>query len=253
MARPALCTERGTPGTGVSYGAFATHRLSATDELVAVPDGLDLRGAALAEPLAVALHGLTQGGNPGPGSRVYVAGAGPIGALVIAALRARGVEDITVCEPGSLRRDLAVALGASRTVVPDDLEVPPMWEPMRVVDGAVDVAFECSGKGPATEAALAQLDKAGTLVLVGAGIDAPTFVLNRILLNELVVTGAFEYDADGTEAAVELLAAGAIPTAALLEPGSVGLDDLVPTIERLARGEIAGKVLVAPNPGGSHE
>ena len=37
----------------------------------------------------------------------------------------------------------------------------------------------------------------GRLVLVGTGIRRPTFDHNRILLNELVVTGAYNYDEGG--------------------------------------------------------
>ena len=70
-------------------------------------------------------------------------------------------------------------------------------EPGRVVDGAVDVALECSGKARRWKPAPGQLRRGGTLVLVGAGIEPPRFDPNRILLNELVITGAFVYDADG--------------------------------------------------------
>jgi hypothetical protein len=56
------------------------------------------------------------------------------------------------------------------------------------------------------ESALSQLKRGGTLVLVGAGIRRPKFDNNRILLNELTITGSFVYDADGFERALELLA-----------------------------------------------
>ena len=50
-------------------------------------------------------------------------------------------------------------------------------------------------------------------MLVGAGIKPPRFDPNRILLNELVITGAFCYDADGFERALELLADARVPDA----------------------------------------
>jgi threonine dehydrogenase-like Zn-dependent dehydrogenase len=134
--------------------------------------------------------------------------------------------------------------------MPDELDVPPFGDPGRIVDGAVDVALECSGKAPAMEAALTQLVRGGTLVLVGAGIDPPRFDQNRILVNELVVTGSFEYDDGGVGDAVRLLASGTLAVDDLVEPTDVGLPDLLDAMERLATGELAGKVLVAPNPGG---
>lgn len=86
----------------------------------------------------------------------------------------------------------------------------------------------------------------GTLVLVGNGIDPPRFDPNRILLNELTVTGSFVYDAGGFEAALDLLASGRLPLDELVEPDDVDLDGLLPAMRGLAEGRIARKVLVAP-------
>ncbi|HRW39211.1 MAG TPA: alcohol dehydrogenase catalytic domain-containing protein [Aquihabitans sp.] len=242
--RPAICEARRAAGSAYD-GAFATYKRSPSSELLALPDGLDPRAAALAEPLAVALHAIGNG-QVVAGQRVLVLGAGPIGALAIAAMRTMGVAEVVCVEPGPVRRELALAVGADRVLGPDDLEVPSIAEPDRIVDGAVDVVLECSGKAAAMEAGLAQLGRAGTLVLVGAGIEPPRFDPNRILLNELVVTGAFTYDEGGFEAALELLASGQLPVDALLEPGEVGLDGLLDAMRDLAAGRIAGKVLVRP-------
>ena len=243
--RPSLCAARDTPGATPDQGAFATYKVTPEDHVLPMPEGLDPRAAALAEPLAVALHGITQG-RVEPGMSVMVMGAGPIGALTIAALRALGVDDITCSEPTPVRREVAAAVGAARVVTPDDLVVPSIAEPGRVVDGAVDVVLECSGHGRAMEAGLAQLKRAGTLVLVGAGMAQPKFDPNRILLNEVVITGAFTYDKDGFGRALDMLASGKMPIDDLVEPGFVGLDELLDAMKGLAEGRIAGKVLVKP-------
>lgn len=243
--RPSLCAGRDTPGIDVELGAFARYKVQPAAELLALPEGLGSRAAALAEPLAVALHGITQA-RIEPGQRVLVLGAGPIGALSIAALRAMGVDDVTCAEPAPARQALAAAVGATAVVEPSELVVPSIAEPGLVVEGAVDAVLECSGKRAAMEAGLAQLRRGGTLVLVGAGIEAPRFDPNRILLNELVITGAFIYDHDGFERALALLASGALPVDALLEPGTVGLDGVLDAMRGLAEGRLAGKVLVSP-------
>lgn len=243
--RPSLCAGRDAPGAPGADGAFATLKRTGEHGLLALPEGLDPRAGALAEPLAVALHAIGNGGIRA-GQRVLVLGAGPIGALAIAALRTMGVAEIACVEPNAARQRLALAVGADRVLEPGDLEVPSIAEPGRVVAGAVDVVLECSGARSAMEAGLAQLVRAGTLVLVGAGIDPPRFDPNRILLNELVITGAFNYDDGGFEAALALLASGQLPSDALLEPGEVGLDGLLAAMRDLAAGRIAGKVLVRP-------
>lgn len=243
--RPSLCAGRDTPGIGLEQGAFATYKVSRADEILPMPAGLEPRAAALAEPLAVALHGIHQG-RAQPGQQVLVLGAGPIGALTIAALRALGIDDVRCAEPSTRRQALAATVGAGTVLHPDELVVPSIAEPGLVVDGAVDLVLECSGNARAMEAGLAQLVRGGTLVLVGAGIQPPRFDPNRILLNELVITGAFTYDKGGFEQALDLLASGAMPIAELLEPDEVPLTGLLDAMRGLAEGKLAGKVLVRP-------
>jgi threonine dehydrogenase-like Zn-dependent dehydrogenase len=175
-----------------------------------------------------------------------VTGCGPIGALSVAAARARGVNDVVVSEPHPPRRVLAERLGAV-AVAPDALGAPRM--PFDLVGNPFDVALECSGHGVAMESALSQLKRGGTLVLVGAGMTWPRFDSNRILLNELVITGAFVYDPDGFPRALELLASPDFPSDVLIESDDVPLEGLYDAVERLVAGELPAKVLIAPNPG----
>ena len=151
---------------------------------------------------------------------------------------------MVVSEPSETRRDRALEVGASRVLHPDAVEIPRL--PFTLVEAAVDVAFECAGNGLALRAALAQLKKAGTLVMVGTGMERPRIDPNRVLLNELVLTGAYNYDENGFADALALLASGRLPTDRLIEPGDVRLDGLLRAMERLSLGEIGGKVLVAP-------
>ena len=240
--RPQLCTGRANPGVGEFQGAFADFVRVDEAELLRIPPGLSMRAAALAEPLAVALHGLTRGGVR-EGQRILVTGCGPIGALSVAAARARGVTDVVVSEPHPARRALGERLGAT-AIAPDELVAPRM--PFDLVDDPFDVVLECSGHSAAMEAGLAQLKRGGTLVLVGAGMNRPRLDNNRILLNELVITGAFVYDPDGFPRSLELLASPEFPTDVLIEPDDVPLDGLYSAVERLVSGDLPAKVLIAP-------
>ncbi len=244
--RPGLCDGRDSPGVGEFQGAFAEFVKLDGSQLLRLPEGLGLREAALAEPLAVALHGITLSGASA-GQRALVTGAGPIGALTLAALLARGVEDVTVSEPRAVRRALAGKLGARRVLEPEGLEVPRM--PFALVAEPFDVAFECSGSPGAFRAALAQLRRAGRLVVVGTGMERPRLDTNRVLLNELVVTGAYNYDEHGFDAALELLASGRLPTELLLEREDVPLEGLFDAMRGRVEGRIGAKVLVAPQLG----
>jgi len=240
--RPSLCVGR--QAFDPSYqGAFAEFIRVPAEQLLAVPDGLSLREAALTEPLSVALHALDVSGVAA-GQGALVTGAGPIGLLVIAALRAAGVDDVRVSEPAPRRRERAAKVGATRLLEPTDLETPTM--PFAIVDDPVHVVFECSGNPAAMESGLGQLRPAGSLVLVGAGLRRPRFDHNRIVMNELVVTGSYAHGARGFERALAMLASGALPIGDLIEPHDVALAELFPALERLEAGELAGKVMIVP-------
>jgi len=242
--RVSLCEAQSDAAMAEYVGAFAEFKLVDAAQLHRVPSELSLREAAIAEPLAVSLHGITQSGIQ-PGQRALITGAGPVGMFTLAALRAQGVEDVTVSEPSEVRRALAQRVGAARTIEPDELVVPPL--PFTIVDDAYDVAFECSGKAAAIESALAALGKTGTLCLMGTGAERPQFDAMRVLLNELVVTGAYAYDENGFNHALEMIASGNLPTDLLIAENDIGLDGLLQAMRQLVAGEIGGKVLVAPN------
>jgi threonine dehydrogenase-like Zn-dependent dehydrogenase len=243
--KPSQCENQGSIVGQGRDGAFARYVLVNAASLLSLPAGLTPRQAALAEPMAVALHGITRSGAA-PGDRVMVIGAGPIGALSIAALVAQGIGPVIAVEPGERRRQLARDLGAAEVITPDDLERFPAWEPERTAGRAVHVVLECSGKKEAIEAGFQQLLRGGTLALVGSGIEHPSFDPNRFVLNELHVVGSFLYDRGGFDRALQLLARDGFPTDRLIEADDVPLDRLSDALAGLAAGRFAGKVMVVP-------
>ena len=240
--RPSVCLTREAPDYLSFGGAFCRYVVAQADRLLRLPDALSTRVAALTEPTAIAVHTVNLS-QVTPGERVLVTGAGPVGLLMVAVLRARGVTDITVSEPAPTRRKRAAAIGATTVLAPDQFAAPELGRP---VAEPFAVAFECSGQATAAEGALDQLDFAGTLVFVGTGRDLPRLNHNRMIVLELSVIGAYNYDADGFRPALDLLASGLLPTDLLIEPEDVLLDDVGGAMQRLTGGEIAGKVLVRP-------
>ncbi|MGP0031720.1 MAG: zinc-dependent alcohol dehydrogenase [Acidimicrobiales bacterium] len=240
--RPSVCLHRPPADLLGSHGAFCRYKSVSTGNVLRIPDSLSSRAAALTEPTAIALHAVHMG-QVDPDDRVLVTGGGPVGLLIVAVLRSRGVTDITVSEPSPIRRERARAVGATQVVVPDTLVDPPVGVS---VAQPYAVAFECSGRATAVEGALGQLDYAGTLVVVGTGFVPPRVNQNRMIIFELEIVGAYNYDAAGFAPAVELLDSGALPLEFLLEPEDIPLSGVMDAMERLSRGEIPGKVLVRP-------
>jgi 2-desacetyl-2-hydroxyethyl bacteriochlorophyllide A dehydrogenase len=232
---PHLCPT-GEHWGGAGNGSWAAFRRVDAGRLFRVPDGLDLRVAALAEPVAIALRAIRRGGA-GAGDRVLVTGVGSIGLMAVALLVDLGAE-VVVREPSANRRARALRIGAAQALEPGS--PPSTDEPFAAV-------IECSGRPEVMEQAVPSLERGGTLVLVGLGSEArPAIDATRLTLWEGTVTGSLDYSRAEFADAIALLASGRLPVTDLLEPDDVPLDGVADVLPRLARGELAGKVLVAP-------
>jgi (R,R)-butanediol dehydrogenase/meso-butanediol dehydrogenase/diacetyl reductase len=79
-----------------------------------------------------------------PGQTALVFGAGPIGLVTIAAVRAAGVDQIRVVEPAGVRKAKAANAGADRVIDPRTTDV--VAEVLELTKGrGADVCFECAG------------------------------------------------------------------------------------------------------------
>jgi L-iditol 2-dehydrogenase len=128
-----------------------------------IPSGMSFEEATLAEPLAVALHSLRLT-SIGPGETVAIIGAGPIGLLTIAALRAAKAARIWAVEPLTHRRDLARGIGADVAIEPGEAA-----EEILSATGqrGVDCAIDCAAGEHTTGQAIQITRNAGRVVLTG--------------------------------------------------------------------------------------
>lgn len=207
-----LCPDMRFFATPPIDGAFAEYVVVAADFAHPVPDHVSDDAAALLEPLSVALWAHRKAGTTA-GSRVLVAGAGPIGLLVAQVARALGASEIVVSDVDPRRRAAAAENGA--TTVLDPAADDP--------DGlGVDTFVDCSGAPPAVLAGLAAVRPGGTAVLVGMGADEMTLPVSALQSREVTLTGTFRY-AGTWPTAVRLAASGAVELDRLVT-GYVDLD-----------------------------
>jgi 2-desacetyl-2-hydroxyethyl bacteriochlorophyllide A dehydrogenase len=176
-----------------------------------VPEGLDLKLAAFAEPLAVACHDVRRG-DVGADELALVIGGGPIGMLIALVARDRGARVLLV-EIDAARRALAADLGFAA------------FEPGAAVEAAVaaesdgagaDVVFEVSGSGAGIVAATRHAAIRGRVVVVAIFPEPTPVALHDLFWKELDVRGARVYEPEDFEAAIELLAAGTLEIERLL-------------------------------------
>jgi threonine dehydrogenase-like Zn-dependent dehydrogenase len=67
-----------------------------------------------------------------------------------------------------------------------------------------------------------------------------------MIIFELEVIGAYNYNDEGFAPAVDLLDSGTLPLSSLLQPEDIPLSEVMEAMERLARGEVPSKVMVGP-------
>jgi L-iditol 2-dehydrogenase len=211
-----LCPDMRFFATPPIDGAFAEQVVVHQAFAHPVPDSMSDDAAALLEPLSVGIWACRRGGV-GPGSRVLVTGAGPIGLVAVQSALAFGATEVVVSDVNPARLELARSFGATEVVDARSssvLDVAP-----------AGVLLECSGFPPAISEGIRALDRAGRAVLVGMGGDEVPLPLSVVQERELEVTGTFRY-------------ANTWPTAiALVSAGRVDLDRLVTGHYALAEAE----------------
>ena len=138
-------------------GGFSTLRAVRPEQLRAVPEGVSAEHASLAEPFGVALHAVARAGDV-TGRSVLVNGAGPIGALAVAAARQAGASPGIAADLSPAALEISRAMGAHETVDVGAGQALP---------ADVDVAIEASGSPRALAGVIAAVRRGGVIVQVG--------------------------------------------------------------------------------------
>jgi (R,R)-butanediol dehydrogenase / meso-butanediol dehydrogenase / diacetyl reductase len=178
---------------------------------------------ALIEPLAVGYHAVRLAGAR-PGHSALVFGAGPIGLVTTAVLKAVGVEQVLVVEPAAVRKDKARGAGADHVLDPRDADVVEAVQELTGGRGA-DVSFECAGIDQVLKAAIRSTRAGGTCVNVAIWGHEASVAMNDLVFREVNLLGSLAY-ADDHPATIELVASGKVDPFQFIT-GRIQLDDIV--------------------------
>jgi (R,R)-butanediol dehydrogenase/meso-butanediol dehydrogenase/diacetyl reductase len=235
-----LCAMMACVGLSHPWGGMAALATVAEYQVVRLPDGVTHRQGALIEPAAVAAYGVERGGV-GPGDRVLVTGAGPIGAFAALCARAAGASAVYVSEPSPARRARAEALGVATVLDPMSVEVPAFLR--ECTEGlGVDVAIECSGHPNGFETAVRSLRRRGTLAQTGLFVGEASVEPMLWSLNDLTIVGTWCYWVYEFDRIAAQIAAGDLPVEGVVT-SSVPLEGAPDAFARLAS-ETADEVKV---------
>ena len=170
-------------------GGFAERIAPPVEALHRIPKGMPFAAAAMAEPLAAAVHAVARGTDA---EDVGVLGGGPMGLMLCALLRSEE-RTVTVADRHAERRDQAVGLGARACERLDSHAL----------------VFEAVGRPETWRAAAAAAEPGGVVVLVGGCPRGSSVELDPgpLHYDELELRGAFHHSRAEVDRALQTLTA----------------------------------------------
>lgn len=217
-----LCEQMGFIGISGLGGGLSEHIVVESRWVHSVGD-LPLDQAALIEPLAVALHAVKHAGVES--GTAVVGGAGPIGLLVAAVLKAKGLT-VIVSEMSTARREKAASTGVADVVVDPASEDLAAVVAERTGGAGADVAFDAAGVGVVVEQLLSVLGAGGRLEVVAIHMRPIELdITAQLTMQDRVLGASIGYANDHAEA-IELVRSGKVDLAPFIT-GRIKVEDIV--------------------------
>ncbi|WP_012069770.1 2,3-butanediol dehydrogenase [Marinomonas sp.] len=209
-----------------------------------IANSIPLDQAALIEPLAVGYHAFVRSGAKA-GDVALVGGGGPIGLLLSAVLKAKGIT-VIMTELSAKRKEKALDTGVADYIL-DPTEVNVTDEVMKITENrGVDVAFECTSNNKVLDTLVESTRSTGTIVIVSIWSHPATVNVHSVVMKELDIRGTIAYVNNHAET-IKLVEEGKVN----LEPfitQRIELDDLISQgfDTLIHNNESAVKIIVRP-------
>ena len=214
MGKKQNCEHLFALGVNVN-GGFAQYSVCPDTQCFVVKKEIDFDVAAMAEPLACAVHGIDQAAIR-PGQNVLIIGGGTIGLIMAQLARLEGAAVVMVSEPIEMRRKIALEVGADAVINPMEEDLTQRIQEITGRTGA-DVVIECIGNSKTCEQAFDAAGFGATVLLFGVPlIDAKAGLpLFKVYQKELKIVGSM-INPDTHQRAVNLINSGRLEIKKLL-------------------------------------
>ncbi len=226
-------------------GAMADYFVVPADKVVAIPDNLSLKHAALVEPMAVGVHAVRRS-KIQVGSNVVILGAGTIGLGILQVAKMAGAKRIVVTDLIDDRLELAKQLGATRVINPKKEDPVKTLLTEKPYEGW-DVIFEAVGIETTIRQALDIVRKGGQVVVVGVFGDETKVIMGNVQDRETEIIGTLMYLRRDFSDAVDYIASGQVQVEPLIT-SIFPLDDVAKAFQTAMDGQHQLKVLFEIHP-----
>ncbi|MDX3927137.1 MAG: zinc-binding dehydrogenase [Shinella sp.] len=222
-----VCLNLGFVGE-ICDGGFAEETVLPARLLVRHEPVLDAAVAAMAEPLAVALHAVRKQAAPA-GQPVLVAGCGPIGGLAALLLSRLHQGPLLVSDRNAARAELVAQVTGAKVVPLDAASIG--MQPVRY-------AVDATGNIGVLDTLLGLLSGGGSIALVGITHGRIELDPNVLVEKEIGLLGCHAFGDELPEAVAML--PGLAPALKQLIDREISVDDIPAAYERLLAGDAKG-------------
>lgn len=225
---------RNWQGIGVTRaGGFAEYVNVPARACYALPATLTDQQAAFIEPLACVVYALRRF-PVSPADNVLIIGAGPMGLLLVQALRHSGAANITVVEKQAARLKMAQGMGATHTVLADANQTETL---RHIQPYGFDAVIDATGVPAVIAGAFQYLKPRGRYLQFGVTPMGTTIPINPydIFKNDWTIVGSFALCYTFLPA-IDWLANGVIDVAPLVSH-TVTLDQFAESFDAFRAGE----------------
>lgn len=157
-----------------------------------LPESIDLKDAALVEPLAVAVHATKLAGNI-LGENVLILGAGTIGLFLTQVAKMAGAGNVIVTDLFDFRLDLAGSLGADHLINPKQTVLTKNELRRMLGGGDIGVVFEAVGVEQTIRQAIELPRKGGKVLVVGVFGQDSKVNMGLVQDREITIQGSLMY------------------------------------------------------------
>jgi len=197
-----LCVNQIFTGIHVD-GCMAEYFVLPTYACYKLPNSVSDELGALVEPLAVALHAVSQA-HVNPGDTVAIVGDGAIGLCALLAAKSAGASEVYVIAKHKGRGGLAAKLGATAVIYSG--EGNPIKKLQELTGGiGTDAAIECVGRPETPQLAVECTRRGGIAVIVGIFEKPGMIDFSTITFTEKTMVGSSIYVHEG-RTAIDLMA-----------------------------------------------
>ena len=208
-----LCENLRFFGCGHDQGGMADYFTIPVNRVHVLPDALSWRAAALVEPMSTPVHAVRIAGGVRD-KAVVILGAGTIGLLLLAVVRAHGAKRVVITDPLPAKRERALQFGADVALDATDDHI--VAHARTALGESADVVFDCVAITPTVRHAVAMASKGGTVVIVGVPVGDVAIPLPVVQDHQIRIQGSATYLPQDYAESIRLLTDGAVDVDAIV-------------------------------------